>query len=214
MRVEHEIGNRPLQPRQIGFQIDETRAGDFRRALEIHLAQCFAQFEMLLWIGYDGWLAESARGDGEIGAFIGTVRHIGGGNIGDYRQGVAQDFLQIALFRLALLDGVLQPGDFVEERLGLGLVFFCLGLADQLGGFIAPSLLGLQPREQVAQCAVLAEQILGKRGAVQATPVEARREGVGIVANEPDVVHGRTFGAWPTLMPWHASAVKAGGKSP
>src|ERR1700679_3881893 len=47
MQIEHERAQRPFQPRQRALQINKTRAGDLRGALEVHQAQRFAEVEML-----------------------------------------------------------------------------------------------------------------------------------------------------------------------
>ena len=48
MDIEHELSERPLQPRETFFQNNKTRARQFGRSLEIHLAQRFAKLEVLL----------------------------------------------------------------------------------------------------------------------------------------------------------------------
>ena len=48
MHIEHELAERAFEPRQAFFQNDKTRAGEFRRGFEIHLAERFAEIEMLL----------------------------------------------------------------------------------------------------------------------------------------------------------------------
>ena len=48
VRVEHELRQRPLHPRQLAAQDGEAGAGHLRRRLEVELTQRFAQFEMLL----------------------------------------------------------------------------------------------------------------------------------------------------------------------
>ena len=48
MQIEHELPERALEPREPALQHDEARAGQFRGGLEIHLAERFAELEMLL----------------------------------------------------------------------------------------------------------------------------------------------------------------------
>ena len=48
MQIEQKLPERALQPRQALLQHDKTRAGNFAASLEIHLAERFAEFEMLL----------------------------------------------------------------------------------------------------------------------------------------------------------------------
>ena len=133
---------RPLQPRQIAFQIDEPRARHLGGALEIHLAQRLADLEMLFGIvdrraacrrraPSTGTLALSSAPSGTSSAGI----------LGITASASLQRLFQFALLGFALLDLVLQSRHFRHQRLGLGLVLLRLGLADQLGGFVAPRLL-------------------------------------------------------------------------
>ena len=48
MHIEHELPERAFEPRQALLQHDKARAGQLRRGLEIHLAERFAEIEMLL----------------------------------------------------------------------------------------------------------------------------------------------------------------------
>ena len=48
VHVEHELPERALHARKPALEHDEARARQFRRGLEIHLAERFAQLEMLL----------------------------------------------------------------------------------------------------------------------------------------------------------------------
>ena len=48
MHIEHELAKRPLQSRKAVLQNYKARTGDFRSRLEIHLAERFAEIEMLL----------------------------------------------------------------------------------------------------------------------------------------------------------------------
>ena len=47
MHIEHELAERAFEPRQAFFEHNKTRAGQFCRGLEIHLAERFAEIEML-----------------------------------------------------------------------------------------------------------------------------------------------------------------------
>ena len=49
VHIEHELTERALEPRQAFFQNHKTRAGKFCSSFEIHLAERFAEIEMLLW---------------------------------------------------------------------------------------------------------------------------------------------------------------------
>ena len=81
------ILDRPLEPRQSIFQHNEPRAGKLRRRLEIHLAERFAEIEMLLG-------REPVRALGaelvvlDIVVRIRAVRHIVGRQIRNLRERV------------------------------------------------------------------------------------------------------------------------------
>jgi hypothetical protein len=47
MQIEHELPECAFKPRQAFLQDDKSRAGQFGRTLEIHLAKRFAQIKML-----------------------------------------------------------------------------------------------------------------------------------------------------------------------
>ena len=140
----------------------------------------------------EAWrLSISALFHRHIVLFVGAVRHIGGGDVGDHGQRGLQRFFQLALLRLAFLNVLLQPGHFRQQGRGLGFVLFRLGLADQLGGIVAAGLLDLQFRQHVAQGLVLFQQVVGRGGGVgQPAPRQTPDESVAAVANGPDVVHG------------------------
>ena len=75
VQVEHELADRALQPRQRALQHDEARAGQFRRRLEIHHAERFADVEMLL--RREGVIRRRADTCAlDIAVLVGAVRHV------------------------------------------------------------------------------------------------------------------------------------------
>ena len=190
MGVQHEGAQGAFQFRQIVLQIDKPRARHLGGAFEIHLAQCLADLEMLFRIVDPRRLAERPRRDRHIGAFIGPVRHIGRRDVGDHRQIVTNFLFQLALLGLALLDALFQAGDFAHQRRGARLILLRLGLADQLGGVVAPRLLALQPHQKVAQSLVFFQQIVGDRLRIRhAATLQPAHESGGVITNSLDVVH-------------------------
>ena len=80
VQVEHELRQRPLQPRQRALQHNEARAGEFRGGLEIHQAERLADLEMLLRLeGELLWRADFAQLD--IGLLVSADRHVPRGKV-------------------------------------------------------------------------------------------------------------------------------------
>src|SRR4029453_16294875 len=85
MQTQHELPERPFEPRQSFLQYDKARTGQLRRQLEIHLAQRFAKLEMLPWLECTVALfAKHVMLD--ISARIGAVRHVAEGHIWNLRK--------------------------------------------------------------------------------------------------------------------------------
>ena len=70
MQVEHELSQRPFEPRQRSFQDDESRAGELRRGLEIHQPERLAELEMLLRLKRE-FLRRAEFAQNLVGAGIG-----------------------------------------------------------------------------------------------------------------------------------------------
>ena len=85
MHIEHELAERALEPRQTLLQYDKARAGQFRSELEIHLAERFAEFEMLLGLEcIVALFAEHMMLD--VAARVGAVRHVVERRVRDLRK--------------------------------------------------------------------------------------------------------------------------------
>src|SRR5262249_10406952 len=85
MQIQHELPERPFEPRQSFLQYDEARTRQFRRQLEIHLAQRFAKLEMLLWL--ECIVAPPAeRVMLDIPAGVGDVRYVVEGHVRNLRK--------------------------------------------------------------------------------------------------------------------------------
>ncbi len=165
-----------------------------------------------------------------------AVRHVGGGEIRNDGQRVPEIVFQFALFLLALLDRVLEIGDFLHQVAGGVFILFRratasllerevrLGLADELGGFVAARLLHLEIGQQIAQRLVARQQI-GGHGAggfrIGRAALQRRDKCVRVVPDGLDVVHESAPAkgcvmAWvPTLViPGQAPRSGARGRGP
>ena len=93
MGIQHEGSDGAFQFRQIAFQIHEPRAGDLGGAFEIHLAQGFADLEMLLG-GIDArWRAKGAFRHRHIGALVRAIGHVIGRQVGKNGEKIAHFLL-------------------------------------------------------------------------------------------------------------------------
>ena len=187
MQIEHELRDRPLKPRKALLQHDEARARHPCGSFEIHLAERFAELVMLLGLEiHSRFFAPAAQL--HIGAFVRTDRHIRRRQIRNLRQFLIELFLEPALFVFALLNLLLQPRHFGHQRLRLRLVFLGLGLPDQLGCLVPPRLRLLQPRQHRAQFRIRLKDF--RAHGRKAAPLQPLVEGLRVVANGFDVMHG------------------------
>ncbi len=139
-----------------------------------------------------GWLAEGAGLYFDIGVFIGAVWGIACGDIGDAGEEIVERFFQRAFFFLALLNLILQPGDFGHEGSGLRFVLLGFGLPDQLGGFVAAGLCFLQAGEECAKTVIAIQNIARQRLRVgDVAALQTVGEGFRVFADGADIVHGR-----------------------
>ena len=190
VQVEHELGERPLEPRQRTLQHHEACAGQLGRRLEIHETESLADLEMLLGREVE---AEDFADPAEfhIGALVRSHRHVLRRHVGDARQEIAQRLVLFALVLLALLDRVLDPGHFVHQALSFGFVLGLLGLPDFLRRGIAARLQVLQLLNRFAALRIEREDLiqqLGGRG-FEAALLETGDEGIRVLAYPFDVKH-------------------------
>ncbi len=116
------------------------RAPDnFAASLEIHHAERFAQFEMLL--GLERVVALLAdRVTLDIAVLVRAVRHVVRRHVGDLRQLLVELVGELLLLGLQRRQRGLELGDFGHQRFGALLVLGLLRLADFLGRRVAPRL--------------------------------------------------------------------------
>ena len=117
VQIEHELRQRPLQPRQLALEHHETRAGHARRRLEIHQAERLAEFKMLFRLEIQRRLFADLA-DFDIVVLIRARRHVRQRTVGNR----GEFLLQRQNRRLFLsLDGAhadFQVGDFLLELFG------------------------------------------------------------------------------------------------
>src|SRR3546814_10283781 len=113
--------------------------------------------------------------------------------ISDWRSDVcSSDLLQLGGEPPFLLLGcrhlVLEAGHLGHQR--RGVVALALGLAERLGGIVAPGLQGLQRRLDLAAPGVEGENV-GRQGR-EAAALQRGLEGFGLLADAADVEHDGT----------------------
>ena len=74
VQVDHELAERPLEPRDAALENHEARAGELRGRLEIHQAEGLADLEMLLRAGEVPRVAEAVALD--VAGLVRADRHL------------------------------------------------------------------------------------------------------------------------------------------
>ncbi len=89
MHIEHELAKRAFEPGKALFQNDKTRTGEFCGGLEIHLAERFAELEMLLRLErVVASCPEAMMLD--VVVLVLAVGHVGERQVGYFRERVVQ----------------------------------------------------------------------------------------------------------------------------
>ena len=184
MEVEHELGERPLEPGERAGEHDEPRPGHLRRPLEVHLAQPRADLEMLLGREVEfGPHADGAQDD--VGAGVLPHRHVIGRQVGQAFEQLVEPGGQLPHpflgFSLELFLGR-YGADHPAHVLALGL-----GDADLLGQLVAPGLYFLGGGERLAALLVERDDARGCRP--HAAGLEPGVEGRRIVADPFEIEH-------------------------
>ena len=192
VQVEHELAERPFEPRQGAGEDDEARAGNLGGALEIHLAHRLAELVMLLRVEGEVALVAMAA-HFHIGVLVGADRHAVEGQVRQDRKRVLQFGVEPAAIVFLVLHGRLDRRDFGLELLGELSVLGAERFADFLGGSVAALLQRLQFADQFAALAVdLQEFGRHRRRAARTHRVV---ESSGVFANPFDVEHDRLPGS-------------------
>ncbi len=188
VQVEHELPERALEPCETFFQDDEARAGKLRRGLEIHLAQRFAEIEVLL-----GRKAVAALRTEmmmlHIVVQILAVRHFGRRKrqVRNLRKRVLELLGELLLLRFQRRYRGLQFRDLGQKLLRRRFLVALLRRANLLGSRVAPGERRLRLLDGGAPALVELDQPFRLAG--KPTPRQPLVEGVGVVANPFDVVH-------------------------
>ena len=123
----------------------------------------------------------------QIAGLVLAVGHVIQRDIGNDSQRGVEPLVDLALRRLAAGDEILDGAHFRLEGLSTGLVARLHGLADFLGGGIAPGLRILQLLDMVAPFSVDLQEV--RRHGRQPASGEAPVERVRIFADGLDIVH-------------------------
>jgi hypothetical protein len=132
--IEHELDQRPLQPRQGAGEGDEARARHLGRAIEVHPAVARPEIDVIPRLEIELRRRPPTPFLAVIGG-VAPLGDIGGRQIGQAQTDVGQLVLDCAQARLGGLEPLTQIGDLGQERrevLALGL-----GAPDRLGAGVA-----------------------------------------------------------------------------
>ncbi len=138
LQVQHELAERPLQPRQLALQGHEPRPRHPGGGLEVHHPQRLAEVDVVPGVGDGGGLAPAA--DLDVVLLVRARRHVVGGQVGQGLEDLLQLRAGLALGLETLGDIPLEPVHLAHQAFGFGLVLAALGLADLLGQVVAPRL--------------------------------------------------------------------------
>ena len=199
MGVEHELGERPVQPDHRALHHHEARAGEPAGRLEVEAGLRRRDLEVL-----ERRRGEVARvapaADLDVGGLVGAVGDVVHRQVRDRQQQLAQR--GVGLRRLGLEPGdlVLLVGDERAQPLELRLVAARLGGADLAARGVALGERGLGGGDPGAAGLVERQDLVGDRR--QAAAGEGGVEGVRLLADQADVVHGQGLaGGRAAVMP-------------
>ena len=184
MHVQHERGERALQPGQRAGEDDEARAGELGRPLEVHEAERLADLEVLLGAAVPERLIAPAP-DLDIGAFVGPAGHIVRRKVGNTCEQFVERGGEYLLVFLQYLGGVLQGRDLGDE--GGGILASAAGGADLLRLSVALLLTLLEFGLQLAPTRIERDDPL--RMCFYTAPGEACVERGTVLANPPGAEH-------------------------
>ncbi|MNX67835.1 hypothetical protein D3C86_989920 [compost metagenome] len=189
VQVDHELAERSLQTRQLAGQHGETCAGKLGGTLEIHIAERFANLEVLLCLMVPAGLLADHTGD-HIVMLVLAVGHIVERHVGKARQRVVQLGGDLTVLLLGARHVVLEVGDFGLELFSKLHVLLRHGGADLLGGGIAARLHVLQGLDDGTALFIERDQAAG--GRLRAAARKRRIKGFGVFAYPFNVVHRRS----------------------
>ncbi len=187
VQVEHEVGQRPLQPRSQVPVHREACAGKLGGAFEIEHAQRFAQFPVRL--GSEIELRRRAPAP-DFDIIFGRLSH---GHafvrqVGDAGENVLQTGFELCRRFLALLN--LFPQFLGFGNLSAGILAALLQPGDVFGGAVAPGFHGLGFGDGVAALGVNVMEILQHLGWIHTALAQLFFHQGQVVANEVEIKHG------------------------
>ena len=152
---------------------------------KVHLARGLAQRHVIL--GLEGEVALVADpADLDIAGLVGAVRHVVERQVGQHFETMRQLLVEALRLGLALLQVLLEGSDLGHQR--LGRLALALGDADLAAQRLAPGL-GRLALGDGGAAALVDRQQLGRERR-QVALLQTGVEGLGMVADETDVMHG------------------------
>ncbi len=189
VQVDHELAERPLQTRQLAGQHRETRTGELGSAFEIHIAERFANLEVLLCRVVPAGLLAGDAGH-HIVVLVLAIGHIVEGHVRQARQGIVQLGGDLTVLFLGARHVFLDISDFGFQLFRQFHVLLRHGGADFLGGGVAAGLHILQRLDDGTALFIESDQTC-RRG-LYAAPCKGRIKSFGVFAYPFNVVHRRS----------------------
>jgi len=134
VHVEHELDQRPMQPRHGAGERDEARPRHLGRQIEVHPAVARPEIDMILGFEVERRRRTPAAFLAVVG-LVAPVRNLGSGQIGQAQTDVGQLVLDRAQPRLGRLELIAQIGDLGQQR--RDVLAGRLGAPDRLGARVA-----------------------------------------------------------------------------
>ena len=186
--IDRVGGERHFHAREVALEVVEAAPGDLGRTLEVDPAVHFDEVVVRAWLEGKGRLLAVDRVHG-VARFIGAARH-------RLMQQVRNAHPHRVTSGQSLVDLLFHRGDALTDRGHLGehalhflLIAGLLGRANRTGGLVALSTQHIGGLEQVAPCAVEADDLVD--GVVRKpSPIVVLTDTLRCVAEERDVQHG------------------------
>jgi hypothetical protein len=173
MQVEHELGQRAMQARDLALHHREARAGNLDAGLEIQPAQRGAEIDVVARRGDGARRAPAQHLD--VAGFVLADRHAFVRQVGDQFEEGIEARHQFGQRRLAGFQRVAQAGDFGHH-----------------GGSVLA--LALQHADLLRQRVALGLQVLFRKVESLATGRQSLGDGIEVVAQKLNVEHVETSG--------------------
>ncbi len=187
VEIEHELPDRALQPGQPLLQHDKARSTQCRRRLEIHEAE--RATDVVMRFRRERVCAGLAEHMAlHIAVLVDALGHVVQRQVRNRGKLPGELFVRRLRRQFELWHRGLELGNLRHQRARACVVLRLLGVADFLRRGIAPCLhlLRLEDRRP----ALLVDRQQRRRQWLQPAPLQAGVEGMGIVADRFDVVHG------------------------